>query len=197
MTLYETYLITIDHLQFRRWNYRYRSVHGSSFSMTKLEDGRFLKWLPKNHYSKKTKSSKNSTKYRIPLSQEIYEIWSNFEREREKDRSMSNVEKCSAAAQEEGVTRIPGAAVHVGLIDSQRRRARVTRHQLQCCTHARARVFEWANTKADFASSFHSKIRNVGGGGGGNSRVAVIFFFLLIVHRISDPTYYSSCKMNF
>lgn len=31
----------------------------------------------------------------------------------------------------EGVTRIPGATVHVGLIDSQRRRARVTRHQVQ------------------------------------------------------------------
>ena len=48
----------------------------------------------------------------------------------------------------EGVTRIPGAAVHVGLIDSQRRRARVTRHQLQCAyaheqlslARARARV---------------------------------------------------------
>lgn len=36
-----------------------------------------------------------------------------------------DVEKCSAAVQEEGVTRIPGAAVHVGLIDSRRRRARV------------------------------------------------------------------------
>ena len=44
-----------------------------------------------------------------------------------------------------GVTRIPGAAVHVGLIDSQRRRARVTRHQLQCAyaqgQRARARAF--------------------------------------------------------
>lgn len=53
-----------------------------------------------------------------------------------------DVEKCSAAVQEEGVTRIPGAAVHVGLIDSRRRCARVTRHQLQCCTHAHARASE-------------------------------------------------------
>lgn len=64
--------------------------------------------------------------------------------------AMVDVEKCSV--QEEGVTRIPGAAVHVGLIDSQRRRARVTRHQLQCCTHAQARTrfrskFRLENTK--------------------------------------------------
>lgn len=35
-------------------------------------------------------------------------------------RALVDVEKCSAAVQEEGVTCIPGAAVHVGLIDSRR-----------------------------------------------------------------------------
>lgn len=69
-------------------------------------------------------------------------------------RALVDVEKCSAAVQEEGVTRIPGAAVHVGLIDSRRRRARVI-----SCNAAHTHTREWANTKADSASSFGSKIQ--------------------------------------
>lgn len=51
----------------------------------------------------------------------------------------------------EGVTRIPGAAVHVGLIDSQRRRARVTRHQLQCA-YAHGQHARFMYTKGNSAS---------------------------------------------
>lgn len=51
----------------------------------------------------------------------------------------------------EGVTRIPGAAVHVGLIDSQRRRARVTRHQLQCA-YAHEQHARFMYTKGNSAS---------------------------------------------
>lgn len=66
----------------------------------------------------------------------------------------------------EGVTRIPGAAVHVGLIDSQRRRARVTRHQLHgAYAHGQRARARFMRTKADYAS----KTRERGG------RVTVIF----------------------
>lgn len=67
---------------------------------------------------------------------------------------MSSVEKCWAAVRGEGVTRIPGAAVHVGLIDSQRRRARVISCNAACASF-RANTDAASKEKQEF-SSFRS-----------------------------------------
>lgn len=110
--------------------------------------------------------TKNSTRYVGEIScvcvGNLWNLIEFFENNRAR-RSMSNVEKCWAAVRGEGVTRIPGAAAHVGLIDSQRRRARVTRHQ-RC--NAACASFR-ANTKAD------PRKRNR------NSRVILFFSFAI------------------
>lgn len=87
--------------------------------------------------TKRNEITKNSTEKYLVCAWEIYEIWSNFSRAGsyvDARPSMSSVEKCWAAVRGEGVTRIPGAAVHVGLIDSQRRRARVISCNAACAS---------------------------------------------------------------